>query len=492
MRRFLISYIILISVFLLNYKVKSQPLTIKNVSVINEQGHVLISWEYNGTDNLEIFRDSLENANLSPLVTISPSDTSFLDLTAGAHLRSRAYQIKSETNASLSSKIVHTYYLTFKYDSCAQQINLSWRNLADYDIDCDWIPSQFIININEGGLIRTETVNAINEDYAVSDIMENTNYTIFLETFWIGQTETSYSNTVKKFTSMPQSPDYINSISASVVGSNTNLKFEIASNSELNTYKLLKSDSENGSYDTLETIITEGFEITATDYNSEPGSKVSFYKLVSVNECGNITTKSDVINNIVLEIENNEFDNILTWNLFKEERMVPVNYEIYRLAGNLEPELIGDFSNYNSFEDNIELLQSYTQFCYYVLATDERFPESEPSQSNTVCMSFEPTVYIPEAFTPNDDGLNDCFKICGNFEVSSFNLRIYDRWSTKIFESNRFTPYTACDECSDDSWFGKDKNGNSVPTGVYIYLLKIKLPNEQVIEKSGNIIVIYP
>lgn len=492
MRKLIAYIVILSSLFLLSYNGRAQQLKIKNASVINDQGHVRISWEYNGPDELEIFRDSLEINNLSPLQTITDpvSVKSFIDKSAQAHIRSRAYKIQSKTNSSVRSDVVYTYYLTFQYDSCAQQINLTWENIEASFLVYNWTPSQFKVNINEGGIIRTEIADASSKTHSVSGILENTDYNIFIETIWQNQDSTSQSNPIKKFTLMPQSPEYINAISASADGNSTNLRFEIASNSELDTYKLLKSDSRTGSYDTLETIITTGSEIITADNNSEPGTNISYYKLVSVNECGNATTSSDIINNIVLKIETNGFDITLKWNEFKEEDLT-IRYDIYRIVGNLEPELL-DTRGFNSYNENIELLQNYYQFCYFIRATEDGSSASDYSQSNTVCISYEPEVYIPEAFTPNEDGKNDCFRVCGNFEVSSFNLRVYDRWGTAIFETNNFTSYTPCDECSDDSWFGKDKNGNSVPAGAYIYVLKIKLSNGQTIEKRGNITVIYP
>jgi gliding motility-associated-like protein len=44
-------------------------------------------------------------------------------------------------------------------------------------------------------------------------------------------------------------------------------------------------------------------------------------------------------------------------------------------------------------------------------------------------------VYVPDAFTPNGDGLNDVFMPKGR-GVKKYNLSIYNRWGDRIFESN--------------------------------------------------------
>ena len=68
------------------------------------------------------------------------------------------------------------------------------------------------------------------------------------------------------------------------------------------------------------------------------------------------------------------------------------------------------------------------------------------------------TVFLPSAFTPNDDGANDHFQVFYDCELSFASLRIFDRWGNLVFSSDNF----------DEIWDGT-KAGKHVPEGVYVW-----------------------
>ncbi len=89
------------------------------------------------------------------------------------------------------------------------------------------------------------------------------------------------------------------------------------------------------------------------------------------------------------------------------------------------------------------------------------------------------TLYIPNAFTPNEDGINDRFHISGiNFPQDEFTFKLYDRWGTLIFASS----------VPSFEWDGK-VDGRYAPTGVYIYRIYYRDPsgNYQMIQGEVNL-----
>ncbi|WP_197428968.1 gliding motility-associated C-terminal domain-containing protein [Phnomibacter ginsenosidimutans] len=67
---------------------------------------------------------------------------------------------------------------------------------------------------------------------------------------------------------------------------------------------------------------------------------------------------------------------------------------------------------------------------------------------------------MPTAFTPNNDGLNDCFGIGKWGDVKVYKFEIYNRWGELIFTTTK----------ASDCWNGK-RNGTAQPSGQYAYIV---------------------
>lgn len=102
------------------------------------------------------------------------------------------------------------------------------------------------------------------------------------------------------------------------------------------------------------------------------------------------------------------------------------------------------------------------------------------SDTDESLIQSAPLVYIPNAFTPNGDGINDAFFIKGG-SIKEFNFRVFNRWGDVLFESN--DPETP--------WVGDFKGGEFYGMNeVYNYTLRVKGFKNEVIEKTGTIMII--
>jgi gliding motility-associated-like protein len=97
----------------------------------------------------------------------------------------------------------------------------------------------------------------------------------------------------------------------------------------------------------------------------------------------------------------------------------------------------------------------------------------------------EDFIFIPNSFTPNNDGLNDLFYIKGKGIGIIKSLMIFNRWGEKVFERTRFN---IDDKAS--AWDGKYK-GVLAPMGTYLYFAEMQCDNGQPVIKNGTVTLIY-
>ncbi len=72
--------------------------------------------------------------------------------------------------------------------------------------------------------------------------------------------------------------------------------------------------------------------------------------------------------------------------------------------------------------------------------------------------------FVPNAFTPNGDGLNETFFNVGyQMDVKSYSMSIFNRWGQKVYENSDIR----------ESWNGTDRSGNAAPQGTYVYAIKV-------------------
>ena len=78
-------------------------------------------------------------------------------------------------------------------------------------------------------------------------------------------------------------------------------------------------------------------------------------------------------------------------------------------------------------------------------------------------------MYIPNAFTPDYDGVNDVFCLQHHgIREATFNFNIYDRFSNLVYATDKIEKL----ECflNSNGWDGTHyETGNNLPMGVYIY-----------------------
>ena len=135
----------------------------------------------------------------------------------------------------------------------------------------------------------------------------------------------------------------------------------------------------------------------------------------------------------------------------------------------------GDGSQDTAFEPQH---QYSTEGSYTITLIVETKEGCKDTTSNPIKYRNQLKIFVPTAFSPNGDGVNDFFKIA-YLNLSNFNVFIYDRWGNKLYQS----------QDPNFRWDGS-LEGSPLQEGVYtVYLKGIGSKGEQV-EYSGTVTLI--
>lgn len=99
-------------------------------------------------------------------------------------------------------------------------------------------------------------------------------------------------------------------------------------------------------------------------------------------------------------------------------------------------------------------------------------------QSNTINLKFDVLIYVPTAFTPNNDGLNDTLEVFG-LPSNEATINIYSKWGHLIYSSNN----------SLNGWDGTI-NGQLAPEGTYLYEIIFESTEDEKLQQKGTFALI--
>ncbi|MDQ6761879.1 MAG: gliding motility-associated C-terminal domain-containing protein, partial [Bacteroidota bacterium] len=128
----------------------------------------------------------------------------------------------------------------------------------------------------------------------------------------------------------------------------------------------------------------------------------------------------------------------------------------------LQPHVEGALS-YLWQDGSTQQMYTVTQPGYYALRVSNECGTASDDISIT---TFTCDLTMPNAFTPNNDGLNDIFKVKYPYPVKEFHMNVYNQWGQRVFESTDIT----------HGWDGKYKG---IPASQGTYAWTISLTDSQ-------------
>jgi gliding motility-associated-like protein len=128
--------------------------------------------------------------------------------------------------------------------------------------------------------------------------------------------------------------------------------------------------------------------------------------------------------------------------------------------------------------DNRKLIAKESDVYYVYVTSQEGCASSDTITIKTDCQNVidfqDCEIGVPDAFSPNGDGLNDELRVLGSC-IDELSMQIYNRWGQMVYEITN----------PSNSWDGKF-NGEQLNNAVFAYKLKIKTFSGEEIEMKGN------
>ena len=111
-----------------------------------------------------------------------------------------------------------------------------------------------------------------------------------------------------------------------------------------------------------------------------------------------------------------------------------------------------------------------------LIVADQYGCEDSMTQSIEVLPVFN--VYVPNAFSPNDDGVNDIFRAYTSCPLNDFQMKVFDRWGAQIFESDDI----------ENGWNGYQQN-EGFGTGVFVWVVTYVVDDREWVLKGDVTLV---
>jgi gliding motility-associated-like protein len=254
--------------------------------------------------------------------------------------------------------------------------------------------------------------------------------------------------------------DYSADITANEV--NFNITFENPANAKTK-YNFYRSVGGSSTF----TLIGTGTDNRFIDTNVDPGKENYCYKYTYFDVCGNESEQSDAYCTIFLTSKS---PNQLDWTQYVIPNVSVTDDVLYTIEFIDENGAISVVTNTRSLSESVAAQISSTdapKVSFRILATQTiilpsgfLFPIA--SRSNVYTFDLPAAAFIPSAFTPNNDGINDVFKPELRF-VQSGTMIIYDRWGSIVFETTDLNI----------GWDGTEASGSRLaPVGTYTYKIR--------------------
>ncbi|MGV3631575.1 MAG: gliding motility-associated C-terminal domain-containing protein, partial [Bacteroidota bacterium] len=374
-----------------------------------------------------------------------------------------------------------TMFLSHSYDVCSRTATLEW---TDY-IGWEAVDTFFVYGRKENGPWESYGFTVGIREFE-TPLDEFTNYSFAVLATEANGSDSSFSNKIGFFTTSTSKPGF-NYIRVATVSSDIiEIHHEVELMSGVSGLSLERMNNA-GNFEEIQLVDAVANAVFYDDEVSVSEQSYS-YRVRIIDSCGNPGGLSNTAKTILLKVQTDQLQlrNFLNWSPYEGFNGAVLYYNVYRgVEGMFDPSPFATLpADVLFFEDTLIWdLDFNGKICYYVEAVEANnvYGYRELSYSNVICPVIQPFIYVPTAFTPNEDEYNQQFRpVVDLFEISDYHFTVFDRWGQVVFKTDEY----------DDGWDGKiPLSGQSAPMGTYSYVVQVKDGNMQEIIKRGHVVL---
>ncbi len=365
-------------------------------------------------------------------------------------------QLSGNSDPHTGFNLIHTY------DLCHRVTNLNWTKYKGWS---DIIKYKIYFKIENGfWKLRDSTLN----QYYNDTLLGFKNYSFIIEAISKDSVK-SFSNPITFYTKAPSIPTF-NYTKVATINSKQIYLNHLIDNVGGVSKIILEKKNKSGIFQEIQTkevsssILQFKDSIVETDYENYT------YRTRIIDSCGNKTSYGNEVTTMLLKMDNKQSDsssleNTFSWTPYIGFNGSILNYTIFRKLNSVfDPNPIATLPNSQlSYTDNLMFIKDFNgQVCYYITAIESENIYKQPSiaNSNVICTTFEPLIFVPNAFTPH--GKNPVFyPVISMFEPKEYSLTIMNRWGQPVFRSTDY-------KIGWDGMFGNEMS----PNGNYMYVIR--------------------
>jgi gliding motility-associated-like protein len=392
--------------------------------------------------------------------------------------------------------------LTYSVDRCNGLLILKWNKYRGWDnVSKIYYRIEYQENNNPSKILSIQGSDYLVDDTtltlpstAVANFSFNNNslYKFRVTALNFAEGYTCISNVIEYKPNIPKISSYINADGTRVLSKNLlEITFSLDSVNAMKKLLLYRSEFDSHGFEPIDTVPITGSIVTCTDSVADLDSKHYYYKATLLNPCNQPINglESNIATNLILTLtpatSSNNL-NLLSWDFYRYFRGDVKEYVIYRSRNN-QTSQVGSTSD-NKMTDNIMEInnkQVLEEICYQVEAIEENNPYGINGHvwSNTKCVTIKAEVEMPKYLLLGDNCKSKAqvpYMFPTNiFQPSKFLMIIYDRWGTKVFETNN----------PSEGWDGTT-NGKIATQGGYMYYIKFSGSDNVTKEQRGSFVVI--